>query len=324
MKKIIRYLFYLLGIILLLVLSFLGYVKFFLPDVGAAPDIQVELTDERIEHGKYMANHVMLCIDCHAVRDFSLFAGPPEPGTLGSGGELFAENMGLPGRFTSRNLTPAALGDWTDGEIYRAITSGVSRDGSALFPIMPYPHYSQLADEDIYSVIAYLRTLEPVENEIEPPTINFPVNFLINTMPVKPEPQPKPDKNDVVNYGRYLVNAAACTDCHTRMEQGEFVGEPFSGGNEYPLPDGSIVRSANITPHETGIGNWTKEQFVSRFKMYADSSYVPHKVEPGQFQTIMPWLMYSGMTRTDLEAIYEYLRTQPPVENQIKLFTAAE
>lgn len=324
MKKIIRYLFYLLGIILLLILSFVGYVKFFLPDVGAAPDIQVEMTDDRIEHGKYLANHVMLCIDCHAVRDFSLFAGPPEPGTLGSGGELFAENMGLPGRFTSRNLTPAALGDWSDGEIYRAITSGVSRDGSALFPIMPYQHYSQLADEDIYSVIAYLRTLEPVENEIEPPTINFPVNFLINTMPVKPEPQPKPDKNDVVNYGRYLVNAAACTDCHTRMEQGEFVGDPFAGGNEYTLPDGSIVRSANITPHETGIGNWTKEQFVSRFKMYADSSYVPHRVEPGQFQTLMPWLMYSGMTRTDLEAIYEYLRTQPPVENQIKLFTAAE
>lgn len=258
------------------------------------------------------------------IRDFTLFAGPPMPGTLGGGGEVFDQTIGFPGRFISRNLTPSGLGDWTDGEIYRAITSGVSRDGSALFPVMPYPHYSQLAEEDIYSVIAYLRTLEPVENELEPSKPDFPVNFLINTMPVQPAPQVKPDQSDVINYGRYMITSAACTDCHTKMENGQFVGEPYAGGNEYLMPGGVTVRSANLTPHETGIGSWTKEQFVSRFKTYTDSTYSPHTVQPGQFQTIMPWGMYSGMTQEDLEAIYEYLRTIPPVDHRVEIFTSAE
>lgn len=301
-----------------------GYVTVFLPDVGPPPNLHVEITEEKVAHGKYLAHHVMLCMDCHAVRDFSLFAGPLKPGTEGAGGEVFGQNMGLPGVFISRNLTPANLGDWTDGEIFRAITSGVSRDGSALFPIMPYPNYSQLADEDIHAVIAYLRTLEPVENILPVSKPDFPVNLLINTMPVKAHMKPKPSKADVVDYGRYLITAAACNDCHTRMERGEFVGEPFSGGNEYNLPDGSVVRSANITPHESGIGNWTKEQFVARFKVFADSSYIPMKVEQGQFQTMMPWLMYAGMAEEDLGAIYEYLRTIPAVENRIELFTPGE
>ncbi|REL33237.1 cytochrome C [Rhodohalobacter sp. SW132] len=325
MKKPIRYSIYSLAFIPILIVVVIGYVKLVLPDVGPAPEIRVEITDEIVDHGRYLANHVMLCMDCHAVRDFSLFAGPLKPGTKGAGGEVFdRDNLGVPGSFVAPNLTPAALGDWTDGEIFRAITSGVSKDGSALFPIMPYPNYSQLAEEDVHAIIAYLRTLEPVEYERPPSEYDFPVNFLINTMPVKPNLQPKPEKEDVNNYGRYLVNAAACADCHTRIEKGSFVGEMLAGGNEFKLPDGSVVRSANITPHETGIGNWTKEQFVTRFKVYADSTYVPRRVEPGQFQTMMPWLMYADMESEDLEAIYEYLRTIEPADNRITIFSPSD
>lgn len=322
MKKGIRYLLYIAGILTVLIFSLIGYVTFALPNVGPAPELAVEISEEKVERGKYLANHVMLCMDCHAVRDFSLYAGPPTPGTLGGGGDVFDQNMGFPGRFVSRNLTPASLGDWTDGEIFRAITSGVSRDGSALFPVMPYPHYSQLDEQDIEAVIAYLRTLEPVENELDSSKPDFPVNFIINTMPVKPELKPRPSRDDVVNYGKYMITAAACTDCHTRMENGNYVGEPFAGGNEFYFPDGSVVRAANITPHETtGIGNWTKEMFITRFKMYADSSYVPRRVQPGEMQTLMPWQMYGGMNEEDLGAIYEYLRTIPAVENSVVRFT---
>lgn len=322
MNKGLRYLLYLLGIAFAAILLIVGYIKLFLPNVGAAPDLTVEITEERIAHGKYLANHVMLCMDCHAVRDFSLYAGPPKPGTLGGGGDVFDQNMGFPGRFVSRNLTPTALNEWTDGEIFRAITSGVSRDGTALFPVMPYPHYSKMAEEDIHAVIAYLRSLEPIENELESSNPDFPVNLLINTMPVKADLSEKPSNEDVVEYGRYMITAAACTDCHTRMENGAFVGEPYAGGNEYTLPDGSVIRAANITPHQTtGIGSWTKEQFVTRFKMYVDSSYVPQQVQPGQMQTLMPWQMYGGMSEEDLGAIYEYLRTIPAVENSIVRFS---
>ena len=292
-----------------------------LPNVGPAPDIRIEITEAKVERGRYLANHVMLCMDCHAVRDFSRFSGPPIPETLGAGGKVFDQKIGAPGSYVSRNITPAALGDWTDGEIFRAIVSGVSKEGTALFPIMPYPHYSQLDEEDIFAVIAYLRSLEPVENELPSSKSDFPISILINTLPVKPNLQQRPDKSDEIRYGRYLITAAACTDCHTRMERGEFVGEPFAGGNEYPNADGSIARSANLTPHETGIGNWTREQFITRFKMYADTSYVPNEVQPGQFQTFMPWTMYAGMEEEDLGAIYEYLRTIQPVDNKVELFT---
>ncbi len=323
MNRLLRYILYIIAILVVTVASIAGYILFFLPNTGPPPDISIEITEERVERGKYLANHVMLCMDCHAVRDFSLFSGPPFPETVGAGGEVFDQEIGLPGSFTSKNLTPAALGDWTDGEIFRAITSGVSRDGSALFPIMPYQHYSQLDEEDIYAVIAYLRTLDPVENEIAPSKADFPVSILINTMPVKPNMQPRPEKHDVINYGRYLITAAACTDCHTLMVRGEYVGEPYAGGNEFPMPGGSIVRAANLTPHETGIGNWTKDEFVARFKIYADSAYVHQHVQPGHFQTYMPWTMYAGMDEDDLGAIYEYLRTIAPVDNRVQLFTPA-
>ncbi len=323
MNRFLRYILYIIAILIAMIVIVVGYIKFMLPNVGPAPEIQIEITESKIERGRYLANHVMLCMDCHAVRDFSLFTGPPVPETLGAGGEVFDQQIGVPGSFVSRNLTPAALGDWTDGEIFRAITSGVSKDGTALFPIMPYPHYSQLDEEDIYAVIAYLRSLDPIENELSSSKADFPVSLLINTMPMRPNLQPRPEKSEVINYGRYLITAAACTDCHTRMERGEFVGEPYAGGNEYPMPDGSIVRSANLTPHPTGIGNWTRDQFIARFKIYADTSFVPHEVQPGQFQTIMPWMMYAGMEEEDLGAIYEYLSTLPPVDNQVEIFTPA-
>lgn len=324
MKKGIKYLFVIVIILILALGSVIMYIKMALPNVGPAPDITIDITEERVAHGKYLANHVMLCMDCHAVRDFSLFAGPPIPETLGAGGEEFNREMGLPGRFIAPNLTPAALGDWTDGEIFRAIVSGVSKDGSALFPIMPYPHYSTLDEEDIYSVIAYLRTLEPVQYDLPDREIDFPVNIIINTIPMKPELTTKPSTDNIIDYGRYVITAAACMDCHTLIEKGEFVGEPYAGGNEFPLPDGSVVRAANITPHESGIGSWTKEQFVARFKAYSkENGYEYQKVSPGQFQTYMPWPMYAEMKTEDLEAIYTYLMTIPPVENHVELFTPA-
>lgn len=321
MKRFLKFVLY--GVAILFVVALLGvsYTLFVLPDVGPPSDLTVEITDERVIRGNYLANHVMLCMDCHAVRDFTVFSGPPIAGTLGAGGEVFDQTMGLPGRFISRNITPASLGDWSDGEIFRAITSGVSKDGSALFPIMPYPAYSTLADEDIYSVIAYLRTLEPIENDLPPSKADFPVNILINTMPVKADLKTKPDMKDPIAYGRYLTNAASCTDCHTQQKNGAITGEYLAGGNEYPMP-GGIVRAANITPHETGIGSWTEEQFIHRFKTYSDSTYTPHSIHDGEFQTLMPWLMYTDMSTEDLRAIFQYLRTVTPVENSVHLFTS--
>ncbi len=302
--------------------SSISYVKFGLPDVGDAPEITIEITPERIERGDYIANKVALCMDCHATRDWSLLAGPPKPGTEGAGGERFDQNMGFPGVFYSRNITPYRLKDWSDGEIFRAITTGVSKDGSALFPVMPYSNYRNLDREDIYSVIAYLRSLEPIENTTAGSIPDFPMNIIINTIPQEANLQPIPDKSNRVEYGNYLLTMASCSDCHTPFVQGEPIeGMYMAGGHEFKMPWG-IVRPANLTPDmETGIGTWTEEQFVSRFNLYEDSSYVVPRVDEGDFITAMPWMMYSGMEDDDLKAIFAYLQSIPPNSNQVTKWT---
>lgn len=317
--KIFGYIF--LGIILLITLLLI-YVKTMLPSVGNAPDTKVEMSPANIERGKYLANHVSVCIDCHSTRDWSLFAGPPIAGTEGKGGEVFDQKMGFPGKYVAPNITPFHLKDWKDGEIFRAITSGVSKNGNALFPIMPHHLYGQLDKKDIEAIIAYLRSLTPIENKTEASHSDFPMNFIINTIPKKPSFVTMPSPDDKINYGKYLVTAAACVDCHTKQEQGKFVGEQYAGGFEFKMPDGSIVTSANLTPDkETGIGNLTSDEFVNLFKKFDDSTYVRKEVKPGEFQTTMPWTMYAGMKKSDLEAIYAYLHSSKPCKNEVVKYT---
>jgi mono/diheme cytochrome c family protein len=303
--------------------GFLSYLKLALPNIGEAPQIKVEGTHEQIKRGEYLANHVMVCIDCHSKRDWTKFSGPLVEGTLGQGGELFDENFGFPGKFTSKNLTPTHLADWTDGEIFRAITTGVNKHGKALFPVMPYLRYGLADEKDILAVIAYIRTLAPIQNTQAESVPNFPMNFIINTIPQKASLTAIPDTSNLVEYGKYLTNIAACGECHTKQEKGKPVaGMEFAGGFEFPLPDFGICRSANITPDNTsGIGAWSEEAFVHRFKAYADSSYQLPTVEKGYFNSVMPWKMYSGMTEQDLKAIYHYLKTLKPIPNQVTHFT---
>ena len=89
MKKFVRYAMYVLAVVAVVVIGLLSYVTLALPNVGAAPELTVEITPEKVERGEYLAWHVMMCVDCHAVRDFSQFSGPPVPGTELTGGEVF-------------------------------------------------------------------------------------------------------------------------------------------------------------------------------------------------------------------------------------------
>jgi mono/diheme cytochrome c family protein len=325
MRKVLKFIGYLLLLIIIAVGGLLTYVKLALPNVGPAPDMKVAMTPENIERGRYLANCVTVCMDCHSSRDWTKFSGPVVPGTLGKGGELFDQKYGFPGSYTSRNITPAGISRYTDGELYRVITTGVDKEGKAMFPVMPYPYYGSMDPEDIKCIIAYIRTLQPIDNKIPPHTSDFPMNFIINTIPHKATPQTRPAMSDTLAYGAYLVNAAGCVECHTQVNQGQIIKElAFSGGREFPLPDGSTVRSANITPdEETGIGSWTEDAFINRFQSYADSSYVPPTVAKGSFNSMMPWTMYGHMKREDLAAIYTYLRSLKPMTHTVIKFTPA-
>jgi len=283
-----------IGILLLLVLGGVGWFFLTFPRVGRPPDLHVESNPQRLARGEYLVKNVCACLDCHSERDWTRFAGPVKPGTEGSGGEAFA----LPfGTLYAPNLTH--LKSWTDGELFRAIAEGVGKDGRSLFPLMPYPRYGTMATEDLYSIIVYLRTLKPIEKAVPPSVLRFPMNLIVRTMP-----RPAAPSTDPPNNGSYLVNAAACADCHTPQEKGApLPGKDLAGGLVLPLPGGGTVRSANLTPDPTGLGTWDVQRFITRFRT------------PAGPPTVMPWACYAGLTDADLAAIYLYLRTLPPVRN---------
>lgn len=326
MKRLVKIGSIIIGILVLIILSGSVYFNATYPKAVPAPKVKIEMTTERIERGKYLANNVALCMDCHSTRDFSKYSGPIKPGTEGMGGEVFGREMGLPGTIPVKNITPAALGNWTDGEIIRALTSGINKHGEALFPIMPYPNFIQMSEEDLYAIVAYIRTLKPIKNEVGEKELDFPVNYIEKTLPLDSyKPQKAPEKSDMKAYGKYLVTIASCNDCHTQVEDGEpIAGLELAGGTSMDLPFGTI-RSANLTPDvETGLGAWTKEQFIQRFKSMATDQVKNMEMQPGSFNTIMPWTMYAGMSEEDLGAIYEYLHSLKPVKNMVVKFTPAK
>lgn len=294
------------------------------PSVGPVVEMNITATPEMIARGQYLANHVSLCLDCHSTRDWRYYAGPIDPSSSGKGGEYFDHTFnGVPGVLYSANITPAGIGQLSDGELYRTITTGVKKDGSAMFPLMPYVHYGTMDEYDIKSVIAYVRTLAPIENVVAKSHLNFPMNLIVRTIPHAAAPQPRPDTADEIAYGGYLVNAAACFDCHTPLgEKGQPIpGLEFAGGFEFHFPTGFVNRSGNITvDRATGIGTWTREQFIARFRKFASDSVRQVQLDSTAFNTVMPWSMYSGMTDKDLGAIYAWLRTVKPVNHLVNKF----
>jgi mono/diheme cytochrome c family protein len=320
MKKIGKIVIYLVTGIIVIVAAAIAYITLALPNVGKAEDIKIAQTPQRIARGKYLALHVSACLDCHSPHDWTKFGGPIDLEHLGAGGQKFDAGAGFPGNVIVPNITPHNLSTWTDGEIFRAITTGVKKDGSPIFPLMPWPYYSKMDREDLYSIIAFLRTLKPVDTIYPKSTLDFPLNILVHTMPQKATLGVKPDTTNTLKYGEYLVQSAACRECHSQDKQGQLIaGLEFAGGKQFTV-SGNTVRSANITPDdETGIGKWTQDQFIARMKLFIDESKAT-AVGKTDFQTVMPWWEYSGMTDHDLAAIYTYLKTVKPVKNSVVKF----
>ncbi|MDR3697845.1 cytochrome C [Mucilaginibacter sp.] len=321
MKKFKKALLYAVIFVVLAVVSVVSYVTLALPDVGKPENITVALTPQRIARGQYLANHVCLCIDCHSQRDWSKPIGDIPPGHFGSGGDDIDISEGVPGDIYIPNITPYKLRSWTDGEIFRAITAGERKDGSAIFPLMPWPHFSKMDREDLYAIIAYLRSLPAIKTNPYPkPKLDFPTNIFVHTMPTRAIFGKLPDNSDTAKYGEYLTLMADCDLCHSRKENGKMFGKiipglNFAGGVEFQMGNKKIY-SANLTPEkQTGIGAWTREAFVERFKSFTDSARLKNKSSKNEASP-MPWYDYSGMSETDLKAIYFYLRTIKPVYNK--------
>jgi hypothetical protein len=241
------------------------------------------------------------------------------------GGEVFDQKLvGLPGTMYAKNITPdpeTGIGTWTDEEILRAVTQGISKNGDTLFPIMPYVNFNHMAKEDLLSIIAYIRTLKPIKNKIPPRQLMIPISMAYPAAVLQPslDANMRPPESDLVKYGEYIVNAAACIDCHTPQVKGQFdYSRSFGGGLHFDV--GSFkVNTANITPDSaTGIGAWNEERFMNKFTQYREEK--AYDFNPGTQNTIMPLTPYAGMTDSDLKAMYAYLRTIKPVSNKVEKY----
>ena len=324
MKTLLKIIVALVVLVLVVAACGYGYLMFAFPKVPPAPSVTFDASPDRIARGKYLSDHVVGCTTCHTQRDWTKFSGPVKTELLGSGSEPF--NLGPAGMLYSKNITPAGIGAWTDGELLRAVTQGVSKDGTPLFPLMPYPHFGAMSEDDVHAVLAYIRTLKAIEGTAPPRVLNFPLNLIVRTIPGPNTYQPRPSPEDKVAYGKYMTRSALCSDCHTPIDDRgtPLPGMDFAGGMEF-LETGYRVRSANITPDaNTGIGSWTEQQFIDKFKGFETPTNATLTETERKQNTVMPLTAYAGMTREDLSAIYAYLRTMKPVTNRVDRFPDAK
>jgi mono/diheme cytochrome c family protein len=315
-------------LILLLVIVFVAggavsYLYLHQPAQVAAASLKVPMTPERIERGRFLFNNVADCAGCHSERDYSKVGGPLVPSGQGRGNVLSDLVKGLPGTVVAANITPdpeTGIGKWSDGEKIRAIRDGVDNTGRALFPMMPYPGYRNMSDEDVQAIVAYMDSLPPIHNALPVTKLDFPVGLFIKFVPQPAGSVAPPSHADRAKYGEYLVNLGGCHDCHTPLEKGQpLAGKTLAGGRIFDSKFGKVV-SANITPDlETGIGKWSEEYFQKKIYDYKDYALngPPPMAGPQAF-TLMPWLAFSQWPPEDLSAVYAFLRTAKAVHNPVE------
>jgi mono/diheme cytochrome c family protein len=298
-----------------LLLAASAVVNFYVlhPKARAAPDFRADASRETIERGRYLAQHVLACVTCHSPIDEERPGDFIVEGKLLSGREFPVVPEMLPGKLVAPNLTPdrdTGLGAWTDGEIARAIREGVSRDGRPLFPMMNYGQYRLLTDEDTLAVVAYLRSVPPIRNELPRSSIDFPVSMFIRLAPAPLVGSPPPWPDEPLARGRLLLKVMGCVDCHTPMKRGTLVeGMELAGGNEFRGPFG-VVYSANITADPAaGIGAYTDEDLKRVF--------LEGRSKTGQALWVMPWSATMGLNGEDLEALIAALREVAPNPNLV-------
>jgi mono/diheme cytochrome c family protein len=276
------------------------------------PVVHASSDPEVIEHGRYLVFGPAHCSYCHSPKDRwpRLDAGEEIP--LIGGYE-----MKLPiGTIRSTNLTPdpeTGIGRITDGHLARMLRHNVRADGRASLPLM---EFQDLSEEDVAAVISYLRSVPPVRNEVPASELNL-MGKAVMSMVVKPTapngtpPALSPPEGPSLERGSYLANSVAnCAGCHSprNLSDGSYTGPRFSGGVMEVEGDPTHFFSVpNLTPDpRTGsIASWTEEQFLARFAV--------GRVYQGSH---MPWDAYKRMSDDDLRAIYRYLMSLEPVENE--------
>jgi Cytochrome c len=271
-----------------------------------------ERTPTRLERGRYLVTSAQTpCMLCHSPMDTS-------------GGEFkVKEGMTLAGRnwepdgvpfVTAPNLTSdpeTGIGGRTDDELARAIREGISHDGRALFPIMPYQRYREMSDEDLASIVVFLRSVPPIRNPLPVTNVPFPLSRLINGVPEPVQAPVTADLSTPEKRGRYITQLAVCADCHTPTDdKGNVVPDmDFGGGTVLAFTGIKSVSSANITPSVNGIPYYTEDLFIETLRT--------GKVRSRQLAPMMPTRYFRNFTDQDLKDVYAYLKSLKPVDHVV-------
>jgi mono/diheme cytochrome c family protein len=313
MKKALRYLLLIIGILLLAVGLFAAFVAVRgIPGYKAEHlDLKVSSTPERVERGRQLS--AMLCNDCHMDPNTNKLTGR-KMDEIKQFGALYSKNI--------TNDPKDGIGKWTDGELTYLLRTGVKPDGTFL-PVMA--KLQKMSDEDLQSVISFLRSDNEwvqADNTSHPESkYSFLSKFLTTIKAIRPMPfyksVPEPDTTNLVKWGEYVaLYRVECYACHSAdFATDDFVSPPkskgfFGGGNKFEMPDGSVIHSRNLTMDaETGIGKWSEEDFIKAVK----TGIVPNG--PALRPPMKP---YTYLSDGEAKAIHAYLKTIPKLNNKVE------
>ena len=268
--------------------------------------VQPVRAETLVERGDYLVNHLMNCGNCHSPR------GPGAAARALSGGvQVFDEPWF---RVKGANITPdreTGIGAWSDDDIKRAIVQGIRPNGTPLAETMPSAFFRILTPRDLDAVVAYLRSVPAVHNEVMAPIYKA-------ASPVSPSYPPAArrfsdaDLADPMQRGVYLSTVAHCMACHARTSEAapaDYIKSFGKGGRIFKGPWGE-TRSANITSSRSaGIGSWSDADL--RRALTEGVTPDGRKLKP-------PMIDHVGYYRTwkpaDLDALIAWVRTIPPLE----------
>lgn len=253
-----------------------------------------------VERGEYLVRGPMGCGNCHTPQ------GPdgPDMAMELAGGQVVIDDATM--HAVSANITPGGeVAGWSDAELARAIREGIRPDGSLIGPPMPFTFYRGLSDTDLAAIVAFLRTVAPVENAVPrskyhiplPPAYGPPVEHVADI-----------PRGPTAEYGVYMAGPIAhCLECHTPFgPQGPMIDTALGqGGFEFPGPWGVSV-APNITSGPDGLAGYSDDEIktmVTQGKRPDGSAMLPP----------MPYGYLARMTPDDLDALVRYLRTLPPL-----------
>lgn len=269
---------------------------------------QTSADEALLARGDYLVNGIVACGNCHSSKTPN---GDFIEGMEMAGGFVIEEPAF---RAYAPNVTPdtrTGIGGWTDEQIVRAVREGIRPDGRVLGPPMAFEVYRRISDSDIKAIVAYLRSIPAVENEVPLTTYNVPLPP--NWGPALDE-VPDVPREDKVAYGEYLFGPLGhCSECHTPLVRGQFDrSRNGAGGNVFVNPVGRnfTAVSSNITQHtEIGLGDWSDEE-IKRAIAKGISQ------DGRQLLQFMGFSYYENITEEDLDAIVAYMRTIPPATGE--------